>query len=151
MSTGALAHVHVNWLSPTKIRTMIVGGSRRTMVWDDLSPTQRLRVFDRGVDLVGIDPDDTERRREMLVAYRSGDMIAPALPETEALQSVVAEFVGAVREDRQPLTDGWAGLRVLRLLEAASASLEAGGVMVALRDPSADQPRRLAAAVGGGA
>jgi predicted dehydrogenase len=128
---GAIAHVHVNWLSPTKIRTTVIGGSRRTLVWDDLSPTQRLSVYDRGVDLRA-ESISGELRREALVSYRTGDMTAPALGESEALAGVVAEFAGAIREGRAPLTDGAAGLRVLRVLEAASESLGWGGTMVPL-------------------
>ena len=130
LAGDAIAHCHVNWLSPTKIRTTIIGGSRRTVVWDDLNPTQRVSVYDRGIDLGAGLP--TQTRRSTLVSYRIGDMVAPALPEQEALQAVVAEFVGAIREGRPPLTDGAAGLRVLGMLEAASRSLAQGGSAVAL-------------------
>jgi predicted dehydrogenase len=128
---GAIAHVHVNWLSPTKIRTTVIGGSKRTLVWDDLNPTQRISIYDRGVDLTEANVTG-ELRREALVSYRMGDMLAPALHEGEALQKVVTEFATAVREGRAPLTDGQAGLRVLRILEAASESLGWGGTMVPL-------------------
>ena len=128
---GAIAHAHVNWLSPTKIRTTVIGGSRRTLVWDDLSPSQRLSVYDRGVDLDG-ERLTGELRREAMVSYRTGDMTAPALHESEALQGAVTEFAGAIRERRAPLTDGEAGLRVLRMLEAASESLGWGGTLVPL-------------------
>ena len=124
LANGAIANAHVNWLSPTKIRTMIIGGSRRTIVWDDLSPTQRLSVYDRGIEVP--DLDEGEARRRAMISYRLGDMIAPALPEHEALQQVISEFVGAIRERRAPRTDGAAGLRVLRLLEAASLSTAEG-------------------------
>ena len=127
---GALAHIHVNWLSPTKIRTMVVGGSRRTLVWDDLNPVQRVSIFDRGVEVAVL--DDAERKREVLVSYRLGEMIAPPLAETEALWMSVSEFLASIRENRQPLTDGKAGLRVLRILEAAAASMGANGQEVAL-------------------
>ncbi len=127
---GAIAHVHVNWLSPTKIRTTVIGGSKRTLVWDDLNPSQRISVYDRGVDLAS--NVTGELRREALVSYRMGDMTAPALHEGEALRRVVAEFAACVREGRSPLTDGQAGLRVLRVLEAASESLGWGGTMVPL-------------------
>jgi len=129
LAGGGLAHSHVNWLSPTKIRTTVVCGSRRTVVWDDLNPSQRLSVYDRGVDM-GTTLE--EERRTTLISYRLGDMVAPALPEGEALGSVVREFAAAVAEDRSPRTDGAAGLRVLRILEAASASLSAGGIFVDL-------------------
>jgi predicted dehydrogenase len=133
LSNGAIAHAHVNWLSPTKIRTTIIGGSKRTLVWDDLHPAQRLSVYDRGVDLA--DPAELapEERRAALVSYRSGDVVAPALEEGEALAGVVAEWAAAIREGRRPLTDGRAGLRVLDVLEAASRSLDFRGAVVPLR------------------
>jgi predicted dehydrogenase len=133
LNTGAIAHVHVNWLSPTKVRTTMVGGSKRTLLWDDLNPAQRLSVFDRGVDLAAPQELGASERRDMLISYRSGDMVAPALKETEALRSMVDEFAGAVAERRAPLTDGRAGLRVLDILEAASRSLEFRGAVVGLR------------------
>src|SRR5205823_5418470 len=105
LSTGALAHVHVNWLSPTKIRTTIFGGSRRTIVWDDMNPSARLMVHDRGVDWIPGDvlaPDD---RTQALISYRVGDIQVPALPEREALKAVLAEFASAIAERRPPLTD----------------------------------------------
>jgi predicted dehydrogenase len=123
LSNGAIAHAHVNWLSPTKIRTTIVGGSRRTAVWNDLDPKQPLALYDRGVDW----SENVEAKR---VSYRIGDMVAPALPTGEALRAVMAEFAAAITEKRAPLTDGRSGLRVLAQLEAASASLAAGGTFV---------------------
>jgi predicted dehydrogenase len=125
LSNGAIAHVHVNWLSPTKIRTMVIGGSTHTVVWDDLNPSQRLSIYDRGVDRTGEDG-----RTRAMVSYRIGDMVAPALPEREALRGVLAEFAGSITEGRRPLTDGWSGVRVLALLEAASASLSEGGAFL---------------------
>ncbi|KOX32570.1 oxidoreductase [Saccharothrix sp. NRRL B-16348] len=125
LSNGSIAHAHVNWLSPTKIRTMIVGGSDKTAVWNDLDPTQPLAVYDRGIER-----DDESVR----VSYRIGDMVAPALPGGEALRGVMAEFAAAIIEKRAPLTDGRSGLRVLAQLEAASASLAAGGTFVPLTD-----------------
>jgi predicted dehydrogenase len=130
LSNGSLAHVHVNWLSPTKVRTMLVGGSRRTIVWDDLNPSQRVCVYDRGVDLTHPESLDADARRQALISYRMGDIVVPALPEQEALRAVMAEFSGAIAEERAPLTDGRHGLRVLGLLEAASRSLELDGALV---------------------
>ena len=128
--SGLIAHIHVNWLSPTKIRTTIVGGSRRIAVWDDLNPTQRLSLYDKGVDLRG-DLTGADRR-QALVAYRSGDMVAPALREKEALQEVVRELATSIRAGTRPRTDGEAGVRVVRILEAAGRSIDAGGASVAL-------------------
>ena len=133
LNTGAIAHVHVNWLSPTKVRTTMVGGAKRTLIWDDLNPAQRVAIFDRGVELAAPQEIGADERRDMLVSYRSGDMVAPAIGEKEALRSMVDEFAGAIRERRAPLTDGRAGLRVLDILEAASRSLEFKGAVVGLR------------------
>jgi predicted dehydrogenase len=131
-----IANVHVNWLSPTKIRHMVVGGSRKTVVWDDLNPQQRLSIYDRGVDLdLTADTADAAERRAVNVSYRLGDMHAPALPEREALGAMVAEFAAAITEGRAPLTDGFAGLRVLAVLEAASESQRRAGAMAPVGMP----------------
>jgi predicted dehydrogenase len=130
LSNGAMAHVHVNWLSPTKIRTTIVGGSQRTVVWDDLNPSQRLAVYDRGVDRTDPARLGDDARKQAMVSYRIGDMVAPALPEAEALRGVMSEFAAAILQSRPPLTDGRSGLRVLALLEAATESLYSGGSFV---------------------
>jgi predicted dehydrogenase len=127
LSTGALAHVHVNWLSPTKIRTTVFGGTRRTIVWDDLNPPARLSIHDRGVDRRPPGSLAPSEREQALISYRVGDVLVPALPEREALKAVVAEFASAITEGRPPLTDGRSGVRVLALLEAASRSAELGG------------------------
>jgi predicted dehydrogenase len=130
---GAIAHAHVNWLSPIKVRTTTIGASNRTLVWDDLNPSQRIAVYDRGVDLADPERLDAEGRRDAIVSYRSGDMVAPALPEREALQGVMAEFAQCVRSGRTSRTDGRSGLRILDILEAASRSLEFHGSVVPLR------------------
>jgi predicted dehydrogenase len=128
LASGGIAHINVNWLSPTKIRQMVVGGSRRTLVWDDLNPSQRISLHDRGVDL-SIQAADAERREAVTVSYRMGDITVPALPETEALSSMATEFGAAISAGRLPRTDGTAGLRVLAVLEAVSASLRSGGAV----------------------
>ena len=127
LSNGGIAHVHVNWLSPNKQRATIIGGSRRMLVWNDLDPAQRISMFDKGIELD--EGAAGETRRQRLISYRVGDMIAPALPEYEALGAMVTELAGAIREKRPPRTDGKAGLRVLQLLEAASASMAGGGLL----------------------
>jgi predicted dehydrogenase len=132
LSNGALAHVHVNWLSPTKVRTTLIGGSRRTIVWDDMNPVARIMIHDRGVDLVPAAALDPDERTQALISYRVGDIHAPALPEREALRNVMTEFAGAITENRAPLTDGQFGVRVLTLLEAASKSAELGGTKIVL-------------------
>ena len=125
LASGGIAHINVNWLSPTKIRQMVVGGSRRTLVWDDLNPQQRISIHDRGVDL-GTQAADAERREAITVSYRMGAITVPALPEKEALSTMATEFAEAINEGRAPRTDGAAGLRVLSVLEAVSASLTSG-------------------------
>jgi predicted dehydrogenase len=129
---GFLAHCHLNWLSPTKIRTTLVGGSEKMILWNDLAPAQRLSVYESGVDLGEADLSRGEQRRRK-VSYRIGNMVAPALREREALSGVLEDWVGAIRSGRPPMTDGYAGLRVLRVLEAAHESLAANSTPVALR------------------
>jgi predicted dehydrogenase len=131
-SDGLLAHCHLNWLSPTKIRTAIVGGSERMVVWNDLLPAQRLSVFESGVDLAEVDLSVGERHRRK-VSYRIGNMVAPALREREALLGVLEDWTGAIRTGRSPMTDGHAGLQVLRVLEAAEASLIQGSAPVSVQ------------------
>lgn len=140
LAGGAMAHVHVNWLSPTKIRQMVVAGSRRTLVWDDLNPQQRVSVYDRGVDLPEISAS-AEDRRDATISYRLGDTWAPALPEREALGQMVTEFAAAITDKRAARTDGRAGLRVLSVLEAAAASLASHGVLVAVATESPGDSR----------
>ena len=122
---GGIANISVNWLSPTKIRSFVIGGRKSTLVWDDLNPMQRVALYDRGVD-VTIRPDNLADRKQVAVSYRMGDIHVPALRETEALGLMVAEFAAAIREDRAPLTDGHSGMRVLSVLEAIDRSLSSG-------------------------
>ncbi|WP_345801184.1 Gfo/Idh/MocA family oxidoreductase [Microbacterium sp. AZCO] len=144
LAGGAIAHVHVNWLSPTKIRQMVIGGTRRTLVWDDLNPQQRVSVYDRGVDLATRSRrrSDTHAAR---ISYRLGDTWAPALPEREALSSVAAEFAAAIRERRRARTSGESGLRILSVLDAAAASLAAAGAPHPLALAGVEQDRRARA------
>ncbi|MDI2097595.1 Gfo/Idh/MocA family protein [Ruicaihuangia caeni] len=126
---GSIAHVHVNWLSPTKIRQMVIGGTKRTLVWDDLNPQQRLSIYDRGVD-IDRQSAATAERRAATVSYRLGDTWSPALPEHEALAAMASEFAAAISEGRPARTDGHAGMRVLSVLDAAAISLRAAGAAV---------------------
>jgi predicted dehydrogenase len=126
---GFLAHFHVNWLAPVKIRQMLLGGRQRMLVYDDTDPSEKVRVYDRGVD---VDMKDGEARRQILVSYRTGDMYAPTFDRREALALVAREFVEAIAARRAPLTDADAGIRVVALLEAAEESLRTQGRRVAL-------------------
>lgn len=125
-----LAHFHVNWLAPVKIRRTLIGGDRQMIVYDDLEPSEKIKVYDKGITLNG--NGNPDQAHQLLVGYRAGDMWAPQLPLTEGLRVEAAHFLDCIRNDRQPLSDGFAGLRVLRILEAASNSLEHGGRPVEL-------------------
>lgn len=126
---GAIAHIHVNWLSPTKIRKMVIGGSRRTLIWDDLNPQQRISVYDRGVNLncQELVRDDISERKEAAISYRLGDTWSPALEEFEPLGRMVSQFHESITTSVGSPTDGNAAMRVLAVLEATSRSLENGG------------------------
>ena len=126
---NAIAHVQVSWLSPVKIRHFVIGGSRRHLIWDDTNPAQRLSLYESGIDIAHFGVDD---QRERMIQYRSGDIVAPALTETEALLGVVREFAASIRTRRSPLTDGQSGVRVLEVLEAVDESLRNSGQLVAI-------------------
>jgi predicted dehydrogenase len=125
--SGLLAHFHNNWLAPVKIRTVIVGGSRKMILYDDMAPSEKVKVYDRGVEVA--DPEDVRRA---LISYRLGDMWAPRLETTEALRVVAGEFVRAVSTGERPVTDGVSGLNVVRILEAAEMSIKHRGREVKL-------------------
>jgi predicted dehydrogenase len=126
---GFLGHFHVNWLAPVKVRHMMIGGRQRMLVYDDMEPSDKVLVYDKGVDL---DVQDDIARRQILVSYRTGDMYAPKLDRREPLSLVVAEFVDAIANRRAPETAGAAGVRVVRLLEAAERSLRREGRRIPL-------------------
>jgi predicted dehydrogenase len=128
-----IAHVHVNWLAPVKVRRTLVGGSRKMIVYDDLEPSEKIKVYDKGITVNGNPAANGEKRYQMLVGYRAGDMHAPHLDMTEALSLELRQFVKCIEEGTTPLTDGVAGLRVVQTLEAATRSLAEGGRMVELR------------------
>jgi len=118
-----IAHVHASWLAPVKVRRTLLGGSRRMIVFDDLEGSEKIKVYDSGIS---VDPSP-ENVYQMLVGYRTGDMWAPKLSVTEALAVEAAHFVDCVTRGARPTSDGEAGLRVVRLLEAASASMQDHG------------------------
>lgn len=123
-----IAHFHFNWLAPVKIRRTLLAGSRKMIVYDDIEPTEKIRIYDSGVTTNKSDEAaDREAAYRTLVSYRTGDVWVPKLDSTEALRHVCDEFLSAIRESRRPLTDGQAGLRVVRLLEAAQQSIREGG------------------------
>src|SRR6185369_12480196 len=125
-----IAHFHFNWLAPVKIRHTLIAGSSKMVLYDDIEPTEKVRVYDKGV--TANRTGDREADYQTLVSYRTGDVWAPKLDSTEALRYVVAEFLDAIREGRKSLTDGYAGLRVVRMLEAAQRSMKNDGQAVML-------------------
>jgi len=133
-----IAHFHFNWLAPVKIRHTLIAGSSKMVLYDDIEPTEKVRVYDKGV--TANRTGDREAAYETLVSYRTGDVWAPKLDSTEALRYVVAEFLDSIREGRKALTDGYAGLRVVRLLEAAQRSIKNGGQTVMLGNNAQTAP-----------
>ncbi len=122
-----IAHINVNWLSPVKVRSTLIGGERRMLVWNDLEADEKIKVYDKGVNVC-----QREQVYELLVSYRSGDVWIPHIRGEEALQNELEYFLDCVTNKKKPINDGRAGLRVVRLLEAASRSLAKGGELVYL-------------------
>lgn len=115
---NVIAHINVNWLSPVKVRTTLVGGQKKMLVWNDLDPAEKVKVYDKGADI-----RTEEGVHKLLVSYRSGDMWAPKVEELEALQQETRYFLDCVKNSTKPFNDGEAGLRVVRILAAAEQSL----------------------------
>jgi predicted dehydrogenase len=122
-----IAHINVNWLSPVKVRMTLIGGEKQMVVWNDLVADEKVRVYDRGVKTTS-----QEGVYKLLVNYRSGDMYAPRLEQVEALQQELKYFVECIETGQNPINDGRAGLRVVKMLEAASVSLAKRGALVKL-------------------
>jgi predicted dehydrogenase len=122
-----IAHINVNWLSPVKVRTTLIGGEKRMLVWNDLEADEKIKVYDKGVNIT-----NREGLYDLLVSYRSGDMWSPQLEQVEALRQELAYFVECVSNNHEPFNDGCAGLRVVKMLEAASESLSKRGSLVYL-------------------
>ncbi len=123
----AIAHINVNWLSPVKVRTTLIGGEKRMIVWNDLEADEKVKVYDRGVKITS-----QEGVYELLVSYRSGDMWSPQLEQVEALRQELSYFVDCITTGKEPFNDGPAGLRVVQMLEAASESLNRKGAFIRL-------------------
>lgn len=124
---NVIAHVNVNWLSPVKVRTTLIGGEKKMLVWDDLEPDEKIRVYDKGVEV-----KNRQGVYDLLVSYRSGDMWAPRIEQTEALKTELEYFMTSVATGETPFNDGHAGLRVVRMLEAAHLSMKRKGKAVEL-------------------
>jgi predicted dehydrogenase len=126
---ATIAHFHVNWLAPAKIRRIIIGGSKKMLVFDDLSPDEKIKIYDKGVVLAGGDKDATMKA---LTGYRVGDIQVPKIDNTEALRRVTADFIECITQRRQPLSNGDAGRRVVKILAAAQESLARDGAFIDL-------------------
>ena len=128
-SSAQIAHVHVNWLTPVKVRNTLIGGSEKMILYDDLDPSEKLKVYDKGISVTPRQEDVYK----MLVSYRSGDMWAPRLDNTEALQTEALHFIDCIENKRRPDTDGAAGLRMVNMIEAAETSLRDRGRLIELQ------------------
>jgi predicted dehydrogenase len=122
LESGAVAHLNVNWLAPVKVRKVLVGGSRKMIVWDDLEPSEKIKVYDRGVEVA-----DPEQLYDLLVSYRVGDMWAPRISTAEPLRAELQHFAACINDRVRPITDGRLGLQVVEMLEAASRSIALRG------------------------
>jgi predicted dehydrogenase len=127
---GLLASFHVNWLSPVKVRHLIIGGSKKGLVYNDLDPSEPIKIYDRGITVA----QHPEARRGILIGYRMGDVWSPRLEKEEPLQNVVRHFAACVQQGVPPLTDGLAGVRVVRILDLAQRSIKAQGSRLHLHD-----------------
>jgi predicted dehydrogenase len=124
---NVIAHVNVNWLSPVKVRTTLIGGEKKMLVWNDLEADEKLKIYDKGVNVTS-----QQGVYKLLVSYRSGDMWSPQIEQVEALRMELSYFVDCIMKDETPFNDGIAGLRVVKMLEAATDSLAKRGALVYL-------------------
>lgn len=140
-ANACVAHVSVNWLSPVKVRQTFIGGSKKMIVYDDLEPTEKIKIYDKGITL----DRPPESAHQFRIGYRAGDMWAPHISPKEALQTEVEHFVDCVRTGTQPISSGMSGLRVIEVLEAASRSIAEQGKPVAIRRLPGRLPERARA------
>ena len=127
-----IAHINVNWLSPVKVRTTLIGGEKKMLVWNDLEADEKIKVYDKGVHLNNHGDGDSDSLRELLISYRSGDMWAPQVEQVEALHAEFGYFVDCVANSKKPFNDGEAGLRIVQMLEAAERSVRNRGALIEL-------------------
>jgi predicted dehydrogenase len=124
-----ISHFHVNWIAPVKIRRILIGGSKNMVVYDDMNTNEKVRVYDKGVEI-----KNEESIYNTLIQYRIGNMYAPKIDEAEALGLMVLDFVKSIKEKKKPLTDAKFGIAVMRILEAADMSLKSGGKKVYIEE-----------------
>jgi predicted dehydrogenase len=133
-----IAQFHVNWLSPVKVRKILLGGTKLMVVYDDMEASEKIKVYDRGVDM-----KDEDAVYKKLVQYRTGDMYSPNIDPSEALSRMTTEFVQSILTGRLPISDGQSGVNVVKVLEAANISVKAGGRRVELSHLSKSTSRSL--------
>jgi predicted dehydrogenase len=139
-NSGAIAHANVNWLAPVKVRQVLLGGSKKMIVYDDMQASEKIKVYDKGVSFT----DDPKKIQELRVGYRSGDMWAPKLSNAEALRLEGEHFVDCIVNNKVPDTDGKLGLRVIELIEAATDSMRGRGEAVYVQRATGDRRRSRA-------
>jgi len=123
-----IAHVNVNWLSPVKVRTTLIGGEKKMLVWNDLEADEKIRIYDKGVSM----STNPSNLHQLLVSYRSGDMWAPQVEQVEALRAEITYFINCIEGNSKPFNDGEAGLRIVQILAAADRSIRNRGEAVTL-------------------
>ena len=135
--SGTIAHVNVSWLAPVKVRQILLGGSKKMITYDDLEPSEKVKIYDKGISFT----DDPKQIQEMRVGYRTGDMMAPKLDGTEALRLAGDHFIDCIINKKTPQTDGSLGLRVVELIEAATSSMRGRGETVYIQKVQAPQEK----------
>lgn len=120
-----IAHFHVNWLAPVKVRKTLIGGTKSMIVFDDMEASEKIKIYDKGIEVT-----NREGVYETLVQYRTGDMLSPKIPQTEALAVATQHFIDCILNDKTPLTDGVSGLNVVRILEASTVSIKNQGKLI---------------------
>ena len=126
---SCFAHFHVNWTSPVKIRKMIIAGNKKMLVYDDMENSEKIKIYNSSVDV-----STAESLHDTLVQYRTGDMCSPKIEQIEALSSAVTEFVNCIINDRQPLTNAYDGLEIVKILEASDISIKNTGAYVGINN-----------------
>ena len=135
--SGTIAHVNVSWLAPVKVRQILLGGSKKMITYDDLEPSEKVKIYDKGISFT----EDPKQIQEMRVGYRTGDMMAPKLDGTEALRLAGDHFIDCIINKKTPQTDGALGLRVVELIEAATSSMRGRGETVYIQKVQAPQEK----------
>ncbi|MES2681010.1 MAG: Gfo/Idh/MocA family oxidoreductase, partial [Bacteroidota bacterium] len=126
-SSGFIAHFNCSWTSPVKIRTMLIGGDKKMLLFNDLEPTEKIRIYDTGYD----HKTDEEKQR-IMVDYRAGDVFLPKIDSKEALFGMASDFISAIKDNKKPVSDFDSGLSVIKILEASQQSIKQKGKEIIL-------------------